>query len=100
MQPFGILFIIFGVCVFLYGVFIAAGHNPIVRYGYVGVQKLKLSKEELKSLGKKVEIFSLPIILTGISGLLFEEENITPLFVLIISLVITIIIVVKKSKKK
>lgn len=99
MQGFGILFIAFGVCTFLYGVYIAAGHNPLVKRGTV-ITRLNLSKEELKHVGKITEVMSIPITLTGISGLFFEEENIIPVVVLVVGVTLTIIIIRSIRKKK
>ena len=98
MKGFGILFIIFGVCTFLYGLYTAAGHNPIVKMGAV-IKKLNLPKNELKHLGHLVQIFSIPLLLSGISGLFYEDENIVPAIVLVVGLVITIILVVRNGKK-
>ena len=61
MEGFGILFIIFGSCIFLYGLYIARGHNPIVKTGYV-IKRLNLPKDQLNHLGKLVEVFSIPFL--------------------------------------
>ena len=96
MQSFGILFIIFGSLVFLMGIYFYTGHfnKEIFWQAYWK----NMTKRKLKNVGIGTFGMSAVILLTGFSALFFEEENIIPLIVCIISFIIMILIVRKLIK--
>lgn len=95
MKELGILFICFGVLIFLYGLYIAGGHRPNFVRGRYAFPK---TKSGLNHLGKIIEAICIPFLLFGFSSLFFIEESIIPLIVFVVSLIITIYILVMKNK--
>ena len=96
MQNFGILFIIFGICTFLMGIYFYTGHfnKEIFWRAYWG----NMTKVKLRNVGIGLFGVSTTILLTGITALFFEEENIVPLIVATVSFIIMILIVRKLIK--
>ena len=89
MQNFGILFIIFGIGVFLMGIYFYTGHFN--RKIFWRAMWKNMTKPKIINLGRTTIGISIPITITGISALFFEQESIIPLFILIISLIIVIL---------
>ena len=90
MEGFGILFIIFGVATFLVG--LAFYHGHFSKEIFWRACWKNITKAQLKIVGRATMGISICFILTGVISLLFKEENIIPVIVLIISIILTIII--------
>ena len=98
MQNFGILFIVFGIGVFLMGIYFYTGHfNKKI---FWRAMWKNMTKPKIINVGRATIGVSIPIILTGISSLFFEQESIIPLLVLIISLLTVILFLRRYFKKK
>ena len=98
MEGYGFLFIIFGILIFLAGLYTATGHKSDLLLWRV--HKTTITKEFLKYIGTITEWISIPFILSGLSGFLFKEESIIPLIVLIVSFIVVIILLKNKFKNK
>ena len=72
MSGFGILFIIFGVCVFLTGLYSFTGHEIWILTGRAAFQHL--TKDQWKNIGKWTMIASIFIILIGVLGIIFNVQ--------------------------
>lgn len=89
MQNFGILFIIFGIGVFLMGLYFYTGHFN--KELFWRAMWKNITKTQIIKVGRATIGVSLSITLTGISALFFENESIIPLLILVVSLVIVIL---------
>ena len=80
MNGYAIIMYAFGFCVFLAGIYVYTGHDGILTRGYYK----KASKDYLKFIGRTIMITSIAPILSGLSTLLIDEDNIwLPLVVLL-----------------
>ena len=93
MQGYGILMIIFGSVLSLSGLYIYTGHNSELLL-WKGYNK-NTTKKQLKQIGKYIIAVSISLIISGICGLFYQEENIIPVIVLLVSLILSIIIAKK-----
>ena len=71
MSGFSILMFIFGICIFLAGLYIYTGHRSELLL-WKGPNPKNMSLKELKKVGKATMISSLLPIVLGIIGLFFE----------------------------
>ena len=72
MSGFGILMIIFGVCVLLAGIYMFTGHKIGILTGRPAFKNLTIDK--WKNIGKYTMIVSIFIIIIGIIGIVFNFE--------------------------
>lgn len=97
MEGFGILFIIFGLATFLVG--LAFYHGHFSKEIFWQARWKSITKDQIKTVGNATMWISVDIFLTGLTGLFFEEENITPVIVLLVLIILTIIILKRKYKQ-
>ena len=70
MSGFGILFLIFGICVFLVGLYMYTGHKLDILTWRVAYKNLDI--DQWKNIGKWTMITSIFILLLAIVGLIFN----------------------------
>ena len=92
MTYYVIIMIVFGLLVILSGFHIYKGHDTLLWRGYYK----KRSKGYLKYVGKLTMLIGLVMIITNISGLFFEEMSFIPILLMIIGIVLSFIIYIKK----
>ena len=90
MLGYGVLMLIFGVLLMLAGIYIYSGHNSEVLL-WKGYNK-HTTKKELKNIGKYVITVSISLMISGISGLFFQDDSLIPIIILFISLLLSLII--------
>ena len=98
MNPFFILMMIFGICIFLYGLDIYVSKNPIIPRYY----KKTISKSYRHYVGSFVMLVSLSPILSGIVSC-FGDSNLIvflSMFTLIASFIILLVVGMKIFKEK
>ena len=71
MNGFSILMFIFGLCIFLAGLYLYTGHRSELLL-WKGPDPKKMSLKELKKVGKATMISSLLPVILGIIGLFLE----------------------------
>ncbi len=71
MSGFGILMLIFAVCVLLTGLYMFKGHKLGIMTGRPAFKNL--SKAEWKKIGKWTMIASIPIFVLALTGFIFIE---------------------------
>jgi len=72
MNGFAIIMYVFGFLIFLSGIYVYTGHDKILARGYYK----PASKEYLKFIGRTLMIISISPVLSGLSTLIIDEENI------------------------
>jgi len=72
MNGFSILMFIFGICVFLVGLYMFTGHKLEIMT--IRAAFKNLTKEEWKNIGKWTMISSIIIFVLAIIGLIFKFE--------------------------
>ncbi|MBQ9314502.1 MAG: hypothetical protein IJ220_05865 [Clostridia bacterium] len=70
MSGFGILFLIFGICVFLVGLYMYTGHKLDILTWRAAYKNLDI--DQWKNIGKWTMITSIFILLLAIVGLIFN----------------------------
>ena len=94
----GILFIVFGILVFLSGLYLFFTKKRDFAQVLLWKSNVKkMSKEDLKYVGKVTMLVSLSMIISGVLAL-FLEESFIPVIVLLVSFIIFIIIGIKIFK--
>ena len=72
MSGFGILFIIFGVCVFLTGLYAFTGHKIAILTERPSFKNIDIN--DWKNIGKWTMITSILIIIIGVLGIILNIE--------------------------
>lgn len=72
MSGFGILMIIFGVCVILTGLYAFTGHKLVIHTERPAFKNLTI--EEWKNIGKWTMVVGLFIVVIGILGIIFNFQ--------------------------
>jgi hypothetical protein len=94
----GVLFITFGLLVFLAGLYLVTVNKGDFAQVLLWKSNVKkMSKQEIKYAGKVTMFTSLSIIISGILAL-FLEESFIPVIVLIVTFVLFLIIGIKIFK--
>ena len=97
MVGYGILMIIFGILLFLAGLYIYTGHNSqlLLWRGY----NKNATKRQLRYTGKIIMLICICPIISGIISLFFESDSFIPLIILVVAFIIVLALIIKYIKE-
>lgn len=98
MHGYSVLMLIFGICIFLIGIYVYTGHYSQILFARSHMKNP--GKEYLKYLGKIILLVSTAPIISAISGFFLSENSFIPMLILVILFEVEMYLGVKYFKKQ